>query len=214
MTKKLCHPERKALVIGAEVLTRQVDYTSRSNAMLFGDASGAVVLEAVEVPEGTKIYSETILGADGNGERTIYREGGSRCPPSADHIHDDPAEQRIFPTMQMDGHTVFTFAVRKLDEVVRSLCARAGFGPEQLDWVFAHQANFRILESVARRMKLPLEKFYMNLTNIGNTSSASIPLCLDEAVRNGKLKDGQRLVMCGFGAGLTWAGALMAWPYL
>ena len=118
------------------------------------------------------------------------------------------------PYLKMDGHAVFTFAVRKLDEVVRALCAKSSLAPESLDLVVAHQANRRILESVARRMKLPMEKFYLNLTDVGNTSSASIPLCLDKAVREGVLKDGMRIVVVGFGSGLTWAGSLMQWPYL
>lgn len=86
--------------------------------------------------------------------------------------------------------------------------------PDALDLIFAHQANFRILDAVARRMKLPMEKFYLNLREVGNTSSASIPLCLDKAVRDGVLKDGRRVAMAGFGSGLTWAGMLSRWPYL
>ena len=116
--------------------------------------------------------------------------------------------------MKMQGRAVFNFAVKKLDEIVTTLCDSEGIKPEQLDRVFAHQANERILEAVARRMELPLEKFYMFLETVGNTSTASIPLCLDKAVREGTLKDGMKVALAGFGSGLTWGGALMKWPYL
>ena len=104
--------------------------------------------------------------------------------------------------------------MRKLSKVVGDLCERLGTTPESLDRVFAHQANGRIIEAVARRMKLPLEKFYLNLETTGNTSAASIPLALDEAVRKGELTDGMKIVLCGFGAGLTYAGTYMQWPHL
>ena len=112
------------------------------------------------------------------------------------------------------SNAVFTFAVRKLAEILDTLCRESGVGPEALDLVFAHQANARILDAVARRMKLPMEGFYNNLKTVGNTSSASIPLCLDRAAREGALKDGMRLALAGFGSGLTWAGSLVEWPYV
>ena len=116
--------------------------------------------------------------------------------------------------MTLMGHDVFAFAVRTLSKVARDLCEKLGTSPEQLDRVFAHQANGRIIEAVARRMKLPLEKFYLNLVSTGNTSAASIPISLAEAVRKGELKDGMNIVLCGFGAGLTYAGTYMRWPFL
>lgn len=207
----LCHPERKALVIGAEVLSRHTDWSDRSNAMLFGDGAGAVVLAVAEGPEG--LLSGSLLGADGGGAAFIARTGGARRP-----LCDDPVRETVrtmdVPYLKMDGHSVFAFAVRKLDEVIRRLCAQAAVEPSVLDLVFAHQANFRILDAVARRMKLPMEKFYLNLKSVGNTSSASIPLCLDKALREGALKEGMRVALAGFGSGLTWAGALAQWPYL
>jgi len=207
----LCHPGRKALVIGAEVLSRQIDWSDRSNAMLFGDGAAAVLLETADGP--AYHLSGSLLGADGNGSGFISRGGGAHRPLAGD-ILQETVKRMDVPYLQMDGHAVYAFAVRKLDEVVRALCAQVTVSPESLDLVFAHQANYRILEAVARRMSLPLEKFYLNLRDVGNTSSASIPLCLDKAVREGTLKAGMRLAMAGFGSGLTWAGLLAEWPYL
>jgi len=206
----LCHPSSRALVIGSEVLSRQLDWSDRSNAMLFGDGAGAVVLAAGGCRSAC---SASVLGADGSGYRVIVREAGCRRSLCVDPVRETVGTMAV-PYLKMDGHTVFAFAVRKLDEVIRELCVRAGVAPASLDLVFAHQANFRILDAVARRMKLPLAKFYLNLKHVGNTSSASIPLCLDKAVREGVLKSGMRMAMAGFGSGLTWAGQLGQWPYL
>jgi 3-oxoacyl-[acyl-carrier-protein] synthase-3 len=118
------------------------------------------------------------------------------------------------PTLVLQGHDVFAFAVRALAKVTNQLCEKLGTTPASLDRVFAHQANGRIIEAVARRMKLPLEKFYLNLETTGNTSAASIPIALDEAVRKGELTKDKKIVLCGFGAGLTYAGTYMQWPYL
>lgn len=207
----LCHPGRKALVIGTEVLSRQVDWSDRSNAMLFGDGAAAVVLETVDGP--AYHLSASLLGADGNGSSFISREGGSHKPLSADFLRETVRKMDV-PYLRMDGHAVYAFAVRKLAEVVNTLCDQVPIRASSLDLVFPHQANYRILEAVARRMSMPLEKFYMNLRHVGNTSSASIPLCLDKAVREGALKKGMRLAFVGFGSGLTWAGLLAEWPYL
>lgn len=207
----LCHPDRKALVIGTEVLSRQIDWADRSNAMLFGDGAAAVLLEPVDGP--AYHLSASLLGADGNGAEYIAREGGAHRPLCADPMRETVARMDV-PYLRMDGHAVYAFAVRKMDEVTRALCEQVTVSPDSLDYVFAHQANFRIIEAVARRMKLPLEKFYLNLKDVGNTSSASIPLCLDKAVREGTLRRGMRLALVGFGSGLTWAGLLAEWPYL
>lgn len=207
----LCHPGHKALVIGTEVLSRQVDWSDRSNAMLFGDGAAAVVLETADGP--AYHLSASLLGADGNGSDFITREGGAHKPLSEDFLHVTVSKMDV-PYLQMDGHAVYAFAVRKLAEVINSLCAQVPIPLESLDLIFPHQANSRILEAVARRMALPQEKFYLNLKHVGNTSSASIPLCLDKAVQEGSLKKGMRLAFAGFGSGLTWAGLLAEWPYL
>lgn len=203
-TYVLAHPDHKVLVLGAEVLSRSVDWTERTVSMLFGDGAGAVVLGAR--PEGfPEEPCASLLGADGTGYEAIYREGG---------LKEEPKPDAPIPYMKMQGRAVFNFAVKKLDEIVRTLCDKAGITVDELDLVVPHQANIRILEAVARRMELPNEKIYANLATIGNTSSASIPLCLDKAVREGTIKDGMKVALAGFGAGLTWAGAYLRWPYL
>ena len=195
---------KKAIVIGAETLSRVVDWKDRSSCILFGDGAGAVVIGEVPGEEGPD--SHTVLWADGHGAGFISREGGARRPHEFGTV--------AIPYLVLQGHDVFAFAVRALVKVTNQLCEKLGTTPSELDRVFAHQANGRIIEAVARRMKLPLEKFYLNLVGTGNTSAASIPLALDEAVRKGELKDGMKLVLCGFGAGLTYAGTYMQWPYL
>jgi len=197
------NPSRKALVIGAETLSRLVDWRDRASCILFGDGAGAVVIG--EVPEeGPTAHS--VLWADGKGAGFISRDGGARLPHQAGTIP--------IPFLVLQGHDVFAFAVRSLAKVTNQLCEMLGTTPDKLDRVFAHQANGRIIEAVARRMKLPLDKFYLNLVSTGNTSAASIPIALAEAVRKGELKDGMNIVLCGFGAGLTYAGTYMRWPFL
>jgi 3-oxoacyl-[acyl-carrier-protein] synthase-3 len=205
-------------VIGAETLTRVLDWSDRSSCILFGDGAGAVVL-GCDDPAGqasAKTSAHTILGADGNGSHFITRTGGCRAPLKFDPETGIPlpAETPETPVMTLMGHDVFAFAVRTLSKVARDLCEKLGTSPEELDRVFAHQANGRIIEAVARRMKLPLEKFWLNLETTANTSAASIPISLDQAVKAGELKDGMKIVMVGFGAGLTYAGTYCTWPEL
>jgi len=211
------NPASKVLVIGSEVLSRQIDWSDRSNAMLFGDGAGAAVLAVEDIQSPASClqprFSASVLGSDGSGAQAIVRDAGCRHARCDDPVHETVATMPV-PYLKMDGHAVFSFAVRKLDEVIRMLCCHASVKTSALDLIFAHQANFRILDAVARRMKLPIDKFYLNLKEIGNTSSASIPLCLDKAVRDGVLRPGLRIAMAGFGSGLTWAGALSCWPYL
>ena len=206
-----CHPDRKALIIGSEILSRSMDWSDRSLAMLFGDGAGAAVVEGVPAKEGDRVF--TVTGSDGSGGSYIAHEGGFRKPFTEDPTKET-VKQMDIPYLTMEGHAVFTFAVRKMPEIVMGLCERAGLQLTDLDLIIPHQANSRIIEAVARRMGLPLEKFFMNLDKVGNTSGASIPICLDEAVRTGVLKDGMTISLTGFGSGLTWAGALMKWPYI
>jgi 3-oxoacyl-[acyl-carrier-protein] synthase-3 len=201
----LAHPDRKVLVIGAETLTRVVDWTDRATCILFGDGAGAVVLGA-EADEPAQPASHSLLGADGSGFGFITREGGTRIAPA-------PGQVPI-PHLTLQGRAVFNFAVKTMDTVVRRLCETSGHGPGDLDRIFAHQANGRILEAVARRMELPMDKFFLNIETTGNTSAASVPVALDEAVRNGALKEGDRICLVGFGAGLTYGGLVMNWPTL
>ncbi|MBR4354347.1 MAG: ketoacyl-ACP synthase III [Kiritimatiellae bacterium] len=211
------YPDKKAIVIGAETLTRIVDWSDRASCILFGDGAGAVVLGNDEAPgvASTKTTAHTILGADGSGSGFIARSGGTKeaLPINPETGVPMPA-QPIVPKMTLMGHDVFAFAVRALSRVASQLCERMGTTPAEIDRVFAHQANGRIIEAVARRMKLPLDKFWLNLETTGNTSGASIPISLDQAVRSGELKDGMKIVMVGFGAGLTYAGTFCTWPNL
>ena len=212
------YPDKKALVIGAETLTRVLDWNDRSSCILFGDGAGAVVL-GCDDPAGqasAKTTAHTILGADGLGSHFITRSGGCREPLEFDKETGIPlpATSVEAPVMTLMGHDVFAFAVRTLSKVARDLCEKLGTSPEDLDRVFAHQANGRIIEAVARRMKLPLDKFWLNLETTANTSAASIPISLDQAVKAGELKDGMKIVMVGFGAGLTYAGTYCTWPEL
>ncbi len=198
------NPGKKALVIGAETLSRAVDWKDRASCIIFGDGAGAMVLGMEE--GDVDFRASSILGSDGSGAHFIHREGGFRKGYSDDAMP--------ISYMAMQGRPVFNFAVKTLDATVSKLCGDAGIKPGDLDYVFAHQANGRILEAVGRRMELPAEKFYMNLSTTGNTSAASIPLAIDEARKKGSLKDGMRICLVGFGAGLTFAGTLMKWPNL
>ena len=191
---------RPTLVIGAEMMSRIIDWTDRNSCILFGDAAGAVLLEASnDVPGG---IWHSILKADGSGSQLIYREGGARS------LATGPWMQH---TLQMKGRAVFNFAVKIFDEVLCGLLKRSGHTFADLACVIPHQANARIVEAVARRMEVPLETFYMNMETTGNSSAASIPVALDIAIANGKVKEGDLIAMVGFGAGLTYGGILMNW---
>lgn len=211
------HPEKKVLVIGAECLTRIMDWTDRSSCILFGDGAGAVVLANDSEPgaAAAKTTAYTILGANGSGQHFIQRTGGTREMLPLDPSTGIPfvPEARL-PKLTLMGHDVFAFAVRILSKISEDLCAHYGTTPDRLDRVFAHQANGRIIEAVARRMKLPLEKFWLNLETTANTSAASIPISLDQAVRAGELKEGMKIVMVGFGSGLSYGGTYCTWPEL
>lgn len=191
---------RPALVIGAEMMSRIVDWTDRNSCILFGDAAGAVVLEAShDVPGG---IWHSILKADGSGAQLIVREGGARG------LAAGPWMQH---TLQMKGRAVFNFAVKVFDDVLCGLLNRSGHTFADLACVIPHQANARIVEAVARRMEVPLETFYMNMETIGNSSAASIPVALDMALASNKIKEGDLIALVGFGAGLTYGGILMSW---
>lgn len=191
---------RPSLVIGSEMMSRILDWEDRNSCILFGDAAGAVVLEASnDVPGG---IWHSILKADGAGSQLIYREGGSRS------LATGPWMQH---TLQMKGRAVFNFAVKVFDEVLRGLLSRSGHNFNDLACVIPHQANSRIIEAVARRMNVPLERFFMNVEKIGNSSAASIPVALDAAVADNLIKTDDIIAMIGFGAGLTYGGILMNW---
>jgi 3-oxoacyl-[acyl-carrier-protein] synthase-3 len=195
---------RRALVIGAETLSRYVDWTNRETCVLFGDAAGAILLGATE-EEGHGLLAAT-LRTDGaqTGILGIYG-GGSRRPVSAELVAENAA------TIRMRGREVYKVATRVLPEVVADTLAKAGLTAADVDHVIAHQANLRILEAALDNLGVPREKCWVNIQRFGNTSSASMPITLDEANRAGKLKRGDVIAMMAIGAGMTWGGAVLRW---
>jgi len=184
----------KALVIGAEVFSRILDFKDRTTCVLFGDGAGAVVLEASDTPG--VLASE--LHADG-------RHVGILCVPgnvSGGQVLGDPL-------LKMDGQAVFKLAVGVLEDVARSVLAKAGKTDADIDWLIPHQANIRIMQSTARKLKLPMDKVVVTVDQHGNTSAASIPLALDAAVRRGQAKPGDTLLLEGVGGGFTWGAVLL-----
>ncbi len=195
---------KRALVIGAETLSRYVDWSNRETCVLFGDAAGAILLGATE-EEGHGLLAAT-LRTDGalTGILGIYG-GGSRRPVSAEVVADNAA------TIRMRGREVYKVATRVLPEVVAATLAKAGLTAADVDHVIAHQANLRILEAALDNLGVPREKCWVNIQRFGNTSSASMPITLDEANRAGKLKRGDVIAMMAIGAGMTWGGAVLRW---
>jgi len=192
------------LVIGAETLSRIVDWTDRSTCVLFGDGAGAVLVAASDVPGG---ITATVLGSDGSGADLLtVPAGGSAMPTSLETVSSGGHY------IKMDGTAVFRFATRVMAEATRQVLAKAGLGIEDVDLVIPHQANVRIIQnSVLKQLKIPEEKVFINLQKYGNTSTASIPIALCEAIEAGRIKPGDNLVFVGFGAGLTWAACSIKW---
>lgn len=184
----------RALVIGAEVFSRILDWSDRSTCVLFGDGAGAVVLEASTSP-GIRMSA---LHADGSHHPILCVPGGVA---SGQVIGD--------PFLRMDGQAVFKFAVKVLGDVAHEVLERAGESAQSVDWLIPHQANIRIIQATAKRLGLPMDKVVTTLDHHGNTSAASIPLALDEAVRSGQIRPGHRLILEGVGGGFTWGAALV-----
>src|SRR6185312_10895486 len=193
---------KRVLVIGVEILSRVVDWTDRNTCVLFGDGAGAAVLVPHEGDD--RGILSTHIFADGAGMQFLnIPGGGSLEPTSAKSVE----AKRHFVKMQ--GKPVFTHAVKNISSAAETALAANGKTPADVDLVVAHQANIRILQGVAERCGLPLDKFYLNIHKYGNTSSASIPIALDEAAREGKVKAGDLLLMAALGAGLSWGSALV-----
>ena len=191
---------RAALVIGADTFSRILDWEDRTTCVLFGDGAGAVVLEATE---GAGDVSDrgvlsTHLHADGRHYDKLWVDGG-------------PSATRTTGCVRMNGQEVFRHAVTRLSEAATEALAANGIGPEALDWLVPHQANLRIIESTARKLRLPAEKTVVTVDHHGNTSAASIPLALTEAVTDGRIQRGQLLLMEAMGGGFTWGSALVRW---
>ncbi len=195
---------KRALVIGAETLSRMVDWTNRETCVLFGDAAGAILLGASEEAERGLLASK--LRTDGSMTEILgIYGGGSRRPLSAEMLEDNGHKIR------MRGREVYKVAVRLLPEVVQEALALAGLQASDVTHVIAHQANLRIIESAMETIGIPLEKCWINIDRYGNTSSASMPITLDEANRAGRLKKGDVIAMMAIGAGMTWGSAIWRW---
>lgn len=190
------------LVVGAETLSKITDWEDRGTCVLFGDGAGAAVVQPAE--SGGMLAFD--LGADGSGGNTLYMPGGGSLNP-ADKLTID--EKMHF--IKMEGNSVFKFAVRTMGQSSFDVLKKAGLKPEDIDLLIPHQANTRIIESAARRLKLPEDKVFVNLERYGNTSSASVPIALVEAKEEGMIKNGDIIVLVAFGAGLTWASTVIEW---
>ena len=193
---------RNALVVGAEVLSSFIDWTDRSTCVLFGDGAGACILQPVT--RGGLLASD--MGSDGRAAELLYMPGaGSKHPPSHQSV-----EQRLH-FLQMKGTEIFKLAVRRMAESAHRVITDGKIKPERVACFIPHQANIRIIEAVVKRADLPREKVFMNLQRYGNTSAASNLIALYEAVKTGRIKRGDHVVMVAFGAGLTWGSILLQW---
>lgn len=193
---------RRALVIGAETFSRILDWNDRSTAVLFGDGAGAAIIGEVE--DGG--YLGGILGADGSGAALLQvAAGGSRMPLTASCLETHRN------TVYQNGKEVYKFAVTVMGEAAAQAVKTVGLRTEDVDLFIPHQANIRIIQKAAERMGLPMDKVFVNLDRYGNTSAASIPLALDEAVKAGRIRPGSLVVLVGFGAGLTWGANVLRW---
>jgi 3-oxoacyl-[acyl-carrier-protein] synthase III len=193
----------KVLVIGGETLSKILDMTDRGTCILFGDGAGAAVLSPVEDGNG---FLSFVLGAQGQGgENLCMPAGGSRNPTSEETVKD----RQHF--IKMSGNEVFKFAVRIMGEAAVQSLEKAGLSTKDVDVLIPHQANIRIIDAAMKRLDLDRDKVIVNLDKYGNMSAASIPVALDEAVKEGRIKNGDTIVMVGFGAGLTWGACAMKW---
>lgn len=195
----------KVLVIGADLLTSITNWTDRSTCVLFGDGAGAAIVSEVEPGSGFLAFE---LGSDGSGALALYAPaGGSR--EALTHEGLDAHRNKLF----MEGREVFKFAVKVQGEAAERVLAKVGMTTADIDLMIPHQANVRIIDSAINRLGLPAEKIFVNLQKYGNTSAASIPIALDEALQTGRVKKGDTILTVGFGAGLTWGAGVMKWAY-
>ncbi len=192
------------LVIGVEILTKITDFTDRNTCVLFGDGAGAVILMPSDNDD------EGILATYGKSDGTLGEllympAGGSRMPATIETV-----EKRLH-YLKMAGRDVFKYAVKAMSDAALKALEKAGVSGEEVDLLISHQANIRIIESTAKRAKIPMEKVFINIHKYGNTSSASIPIALNEAVRSGRIKKGDLVLLVAFGGGFTWGSALIRW---
>jgi len=194
---------RHVLVVGAELLTKYLDWSDRGTCVIFADGAGATLMSAGEAPRGVLA---SVLHADGSMLDFITLEGGGSMHP--------PTEETVKNRMhyiRMKGNETFKIAVRMIEEVSREALDLAGLTPSDVDWFIPHQANLRIIDAVGKRLGISGERCYINIDRYGNTSAASIPIALDEVVRSGRVERGQIVLMAAFGAGLTWAASVVRW---
>jgi 3-oxoacyl-[acyl-carrier-protein] synthase-3 len=192
-----------ALVVGAENLSKFMDMTDRNTCVLFGDGAGAAVVRPCEPPRGLITH---YLGSDGTlGKLLEFPAGGSRMPATHETV-----ESRLH-SIKMEGRKVYVNAVRAMGDSVLKVLDQAGLTGDDLDILFPHQANIRIITSVAERARMPMDKVYVNIDRYGNTSAASIPIAMAEAIESGRLREGMIAGLVAFGAGFTWGAALIRW---
>ncbi|MGQ9695695.1 MAG: beta-ketoacyl-ACP synthase III [Thermodesulfobacteriota bacterium] len=196
-------PRRKILVLGAEIMSKITDWTDRSTCVLFGDGAGAVILVG---EEGDRGILSTHLHSDGTLWELLYIPGGGSANPST---HETVDKRMHF--IKMAGNPLFKVAVRALAEVSLEALEFNGLTCQDIDLMIPHQANTRIVEAAAKLIDFPLEKIFLNIDKYGNTSSATIPIALDEAQKAGKLKSGDLILLCSFGTGVTWGSAIIRW---
>jgi 3-oxoacyl-[acyl-carrier-protein] synthase III len=200
---------KKALVIGADTLSRITDWTDRNTCVLFGDGAGAALLESTDAPSSgpqKRGILRSFLGADGSGsEYLMLRRGGTREPFRKDEIVEKPAH------IEMNGKSVYLFAVNAVVSTIERLLAEEGLSIDRIARIVPHQANERIISAAAKRLGLSMDKFFLNIEKYANTSTASVPIALDELAHEGSLKKGDIIMTVGFGAGLTYGGNLIIW---
>ena len=196
-------PKRKVMVLGAEIMSKVTDWTDRATCVLFGDGAGAVILAGEEGEHGVL---STHLHSDGSLWELLYMPGGGSANPSTHETVD-----KGLHCIKMAGNQLFKVAVRALAEVSQEAMKFNGLTSEDIDIMIPHQANTRIIEAAAKMINFPLEKIFLNIEKYGNTSSATIPIALDEMQRAGKLKTGNLILLCSFGTGVTWGSAIIRW---
>ncbi|MCR1898145.1 ketoacyl-ACP synthase III [Irregularibacter muris] len=193
----------KVLVIGADTLSKITDYSDRNTCILFGDGAGAVIVEKSEENRG--ILSAK-LGADGSGGKLLHQPGGGSLNPASVFTIENSMHY-----IKMEGNEVFKFATRKMSSSALEVIEKANLTVEDIDFIIPHQANIRIIEAASKRLNISKDKIFTNLDKYGNMSAASIPVALDEAVRNSHIKKGDNIIIVGFGGGLTWGAAAIRW---
>jgi 3-oxoacyl-[acyl-carrier-protein] synthase-3 len=194
---------KNALIIGSETLSRFVNWKDRSTCILFGDGAGAFVLQASDQPGGVL---SAVMHSDGSGSDLLTIAGGGSHYPSNEASILDGKHY-----IQMDGNEVFRFATRVMASATEEVLACAGLTKDQVKWIIPHQANIRIIKAAARGLNLPMDRFIVNVEKYGNTSTASIPMAMVEALEKGQIQPGEKIVMVGFGAGLTWGALAAEW---